>query len=411
MYSREQINEALQAQTRAEQLMLVPQVDLSGHGTFVAGVAAGNGRASNGRYQGAAPKSELLVVKLGNPQEKGFPRTTELMLAIDYVVKEANSRNMPVAINLSFGNNYGSHDGTSLLESFIDVAENSGQVVVCIGSGNEGATGRHTSVLLQNTIAKNISFKVAPSKHSLNIQIWKNYVDTFDIHLISPNESQIGPLIPELGVARYELMGTQIDIYYGMPKPYQKAQEIFIDMVPKQTNIASGEWKLRLVPRQIVDGKVDIWLPVSGATNRNTRFLLPAVDTSLTIPGTANSGITVGAYDSRTDAVAPFSGRGFTRVNDIKPDLVAPGVEITSCAVGGGYTVKSGTSMATPFVTGSAALLMEWGIVKEHDRYLYGQKVKAYLQKGARKLPGFAQWPNALAGWGALCLADSFPSR
>ena len=128
----------------------------------------------------------------------------------------------------------------------------------------------------------------------------------------------------------------------------------------------------------------------------------------MTIPSATDKAISVGAYDTSTGKVATFSGRGFTRENNqIKPDIVAPGVNIRSAATGGGTTVLSGTSMATPFVTGSAALMMEWGIVRGNDPYLYGEKIKAYLIRGAKHLPGYEQWPNKQAGWGALCLRDS----
>jgi hypothetical protein len=119
--------------------------------------------------------------------------------------------------------------------------------------------------------------------------------------------------------------------------------------------------------------------------------------------------ISVGAYNAYTDSYAPFSGRGFTRNLRIKPDLVAPGVNINSCAPGGGYAVRSGTSMATPFVTGSAALLMQWGIVNGNDPFLYAEKVKAYLINGARPLRIETVYPNRTLGYGALCLERSLP--
>jgi len=119
----------------------------------------------------------------------------------------------------------------------------------------------------------------------------------------------------------------------------------------------------------------------------------------------------VGAYDARFNQPAAFSGRGFTReTNQVKPDIVAPGVEITSCAVGGGYEIRTGTSMATPFVTGSAAIMMQWGIVDGNDLYLYGEKIKAYLIRGAKRdIGGFNEWPNPQLGWGTLCVEASLP--
>ena len=120
--------------------------------------------------------------------------------------------------------------------------------------------------------------------------------------------------------------------------------------------------------------------------------------------------LSVGAYDSFRNTYADFSGRGFTRVtNQIKPDLSAPGVSIMAPKVGGGYEPVTGTSFAAPMATGSAALLMEWGIVRGNDPFLFGEKVKAYLKRGARPLPGMGVWPNREMGWGRLCLAESIP--
>ena len=134
-FTREQIDEAIKQPTVPTRMQIVPSVDVSGHGTSVAGIAAGNGRGSRGRiYRGVATQSELLVVKLGNPREEGFPRTTELMQAIDYVVRKALFYKQPVAINISFGNTYGSHDGTSLLERFIEDIANIWKSVICIGT-------------------------------------------------------------------------------------------------------------------------------------------------------------------------------------------------------------------------------------------------------------------------------------
>lgn len=118
----------------------------------------------------------------------------------------------------------------------------------------------------------------------------------------------------------------------------------------------------------------------------------------------------MGAYDSRLLTYAPFSGRGYTRDNNqVKPDLVAPGVDIMTTAVNGGYVRVTGTSFAAPFVTGAAAMLMQWGIVEGNDPYLYGQKVKAYLRKGAVHLPNFEEWPNPTVGYGTLCVKNSLP--
>ena len=189
------------------------------------------------------------------------------------------------------------------------------------------------------------------------------------------------------------------------------AQEIYFDFLPMRGDyLQSGIWKFRLTPRRIVAGRYDLWLPSAAVLNRSTHFLPSNPETTLTIPSTASMAVTVGAYNSAYRAYADFSGRGFTRVTDqVKPDLAAPGVSIMAPKNGGGYEAVTGTSFASPVVAGSAALMMQWGIVDGNDPFLYGEKLKAYLIRGARQLPGYEVWPNPLLGWGVLCLRDSLP--
>lgn len=409
-YTAGQINEALGQPALEERRRLVPSQDTSGHGTAVAGIAAGNGRNSNGLYAGAAPQSDLLVVKLGNPRQEGFPRTTELMQGIDYVVRKALEFQMPVSVNISFGNTYGSHDGTSLLERFIDDISNIWKSCICIGSGNEAASAGHTSGVMREGREEMIQLAVQSNQPAFSIQIWKEYTDVVDISLMTPVGVTVGPIQEILGPQRFTVGQTEILLYYGEPSPYSTAQEIFIDMLPRETYVAGGVWRVILKPQKVVSGAYELWLPSENVLNRGTGFLFPTEQTTLTIPSTAGRVITVGAYNGLTFAYADFSGRGYTRqTNLVKPDIVAPGVNVTTAAVGGGYAQFTGTSFATPFVTGGAALMMEWGIVKGNDAYLYGEKVKAYMRRGARPLPGFDVYPNPQVGYGALCVRDSLP--
>ena len=319
----------------------------------------------------------------------------------------------PVAINLSFGNTYGSHDGTSLLERFIDDISGVWKNSICIGTGNESVSAGHTSGKLQDDKEEVIELAVQNRQPSLNVQIWKEYTDFMDISLISPSGIRVGPIPEKLGMQRFTMGETEILLYYGEPSPFSVAQEIFIDMLPVNDYMNQGVWKIVLTPREIVSGRYELWLPSEAALNKGTGFLYPKNTTTLTIPSTSWRAISVGAYDGRTFSYADFSGRGPLRGGSgmlLKPDLVAPGVDITTVAAGGGYASFTGTSFATPFVTGAAALLMEWGIVNGNDPYLYGEKVKAYLRRGARPLPGFDVYPNPQVGYGALCVRESLPT-
>lgn len=411
LYTREDINAALKL-PETERFMKVPSRDISGHGTSVASVVAGNfARVISSNPEGdigVATRADIIVVKLGNPVPDSFPRTSELMLAIDFCVRRALYYGRPMAINISFGNNYGSHDGTSLLSTYIDTVAAMARTVIVAGAGNEGASGSHSEGRLSETESVT-ELVIGRFEPSVNIQLWKSYADTFDIEIISPGGMSTGRLADRLGAYSYTVDNTELLVYFGEPSPYSRAQEIFVEFVPKDGYIDEGIWKIRLTPVKITDGRYDMWLP-SQRTSADTRFLQPSPDTTLTIPSTAAGVITVGAYDAYNFSYADFSGRGYTRATgQIKPDIVAPGVNIVCAAPGNELVSRTGTSFATPFVTGGAALMMEWGIVRGNDMYLYGEKVKAYMIKGARKLPGFEEYPNPQVGWGALCVAESIP--
>lgn len=410
VFDSEVINFALNQSTDQARYAICPSRDISGHGTHVTGIAAGNGRASNGRYRGVAFESELLVVKLGVPLENGFPRTTELMQAVDYCLGKSTEYGKPIVVNLSFGNNYGSHSGNSLIETYLDDMANYGRTTIAAGSGNEGASSVHTSGRVAEGQTERVELAVSEFETALNLQIWKSYVDEIAVSIVHPGGLVVGPIQRIQGPQRFTVENTQLLLYYGEPSPYSPFQEIYFDFIPVRDYIDSGVWEIRLVPQRIVQGRYDMWLPSGGVLNSGTGFLYPTEETTLTIPSTAARVITVGAYDALFDQPASFSGRGYTReTNQVKPDLAAPGVEITSCAPGGGYVARTGTSMATPFVSGGAALLMQWGIVNGNDPYLYGEKMKAYLIRGARELPVFEEYPNPVLGWGVLCVADSLP--
>ena len=408
-YTKEQIDEALAQSDPVRRRELVPSTDASGHGTRVLGIAAGNGRAGGIRYRGVAPRSSILVVKLGVPRTDSFPRTTELMQALDYCIRKAMEYSLPVAVNISFGNTYGAHDGTSLLETYITDMANIWKSVICIGTGNEGYAAGHASDSLQEGEKKRIQLAVGEYEGALNLQIWKSYLDDISVSLESPGGRSAGFIRNVPGAQRFALEQTDILLYYGEPSPYSQSQEIYLEFLPQTEYVDSGIWTLTLEAREIRNGRFHLWLPSAAVLNANTRFLEPEPYITLTIPSTARRTVAVGAYDSRSRTYADFSGRGDTRDGRERPILAAPGVDVVTTVPGGGYAAATGTSFATPFVTGAAALLMQWGITDGNDPFLYGEKAAAYLKKGAQPLPAFRAYPNPQIGWGTLCVRESLP--
>ena len=401
-YTNEEINEALSLSVQGGR-RLVPSEDVSGHGTAVLGVAAGSDFSRGAVNRGVAYESDLLVVKMGIPRQDSFPRTTELMQGVDYLVRQAIRLGRSIAINLSFGNNYGSHRGDSLLETYLDNVSGMGKNVICVGMGNNGNDALHTGGMLSPGEIQEIELGVGAFEPTLNVQLWKNYEDEMEIYLEHPAGERVGPLFETLGAQRWQAGNTKLLIYYGKPAPYHVTQEIYVDFLPqdeKTPYVDSGVWKIILAARNIKNGEYFLWLPGGKTLNPGTAFYLPRPQGTLTIPATARRVISVGAYDARQNTYADFSGRGCRALPYPKPDLAAPGVDIYAPRPGGGYAAFTGTSFSTPFVTGAAALLMEWGIIRRNDPYLYGEKLKAYLRRGAKALQGSEKLPNDLIGWG-----------
>ena len=400
-YDRSQIDEALQNETK--DTAGIPGADVLGHGTQVAAIACGS--------SGVAAQADILVVKLGLAAKNGFPRTTQLMEALDYVVRKAIDYGKPLAVNISFGNNYGDHTGSSLLENFINDIADSWKCSICIGSGNEGLGAVHTGGTLTEDMEETVELAVSSYETGLSIQIWKDYWDDIAVEIIAPSGRNLGRIQENSRVSRIRYEDMELLTYFGEPSPFRIRQEIYIDMIPQTVYIQSGLWKFRLVPRSIRNGRYDMWLPAQGALNFGTGFTSPDSASTFTIPSAAAKAVTVGAYDAGTGSAAPFSGQGYiVEIGGslmVKPELAAPGVNVLVPSVSGMARV-SGTSYATPFVTGSAALLMEWGIVRGNDAFLYGEKLKAYLIKGAEPLAGAAV-PDTQTGWGRLCLKNSLP--
>jgi hypothetical protein len=210
------------------------------------------------------------------------------------------------------------------------------------------------------------------------------------------------------GVVSTRISENDFSVYMeeGQPTHYNGAQEVYVELTAGGGVLPEGLWRLRVAGQNVVDGRFEAWLPTEEQATRRTAFSRPSAECTVTLPGTAEAVITAGGYNADINGAAAFSGRGCVGAGSVKPDLVAPAVGIYAPKNHGGYDTYTGTSMAAPFVTGAAALMMEWGIVRGNDPFLYGRRVKAYLQKGAQRFRDDA-YPNEIWGYGTLCIRNT----
>ena len=402
-YTRQQINAALRS---SDPLEVLDFMDTNGHGTAVAGIAAGNGRGSGGVDTGVATEASLLVVKVGMRGYRDFARSTELMRAVKYVIDTARRLGMPVVINMSFGMNNGSHRGDTLFETYLTAMSDEWKSSFVIPTGNEGSAGHHYRGRIAANQIEEINFFTAPGIAEFYISFWKNFSDSFSVEILFPTGESSGIISIGDQIRNIRVGNLVLSVIYGQPSHYSINQEIFFLVRATTGTILPGTWRLRVISGRVVDGDFRMWLPTLEQVTAETYFSSPTAEDTMTIPSTAYKMITVAGYNDRVGNIAEFSGRGNGNTALPNPDLAAPAVGILTTRVGGGYDSFSGTSMAAPFATGCVALMMQWGIIRNNDPFLYGERVRAFLRLGANRQVNVT-YPNPAFGYGTLCLGNT----
>lgn len=399
-YTSEELNSALSS---PDPIAVTGQLDIKGHGTAVAGIAAGGGISDP--YQiGVAPRSDIIAVRV-LPAGNDYSRSTELMRALKYVIDKARYFSKPVAINISYGMNEGAHLGDSLFEEYITAMSNLWKTSIIIPTGNEGGSGHHYSGSVNSGEIKNVEFFTAPGLSRFYVSMWKNFTDNISVELILPDGTTTGIITQDNRLRTLSTREITVNVIYNHPTRYSVSQEIFFDIQAAEGNfIKAGVWILRLRADAIVDGQFNIWLPTVEEVTTGTYFSYPDNFGTLTIPSTSAKVIRVGGYNDSLDSSAEFSGIGFENLALPIPDITAPAVGISAPRIGGGYDSFTGTSFAAPFATGTAALMMETGIIRGNAPYMYGERIKAYLRRGAIRNDN-VKYPNPTFGYGRLCAA------
>jgi len=411
-YVNEQINLALQ---KNNPYNYVPSIDTVGHGTFLASVAASR---QNSEYIGAAPDAELLVVKLRRMQQdlsnlylipesqQNVFSAADVMLAIDYMINKANALRMPLAICIGLGSSMSARDGAEVLEEYIAGISLLPGICVCTAAGNESSAGHHTSgILSEANSTYNIQIRVPENANSFPLYIYANQSDRMSVSLKSP----LGEIIPRAPARSGQITETQlilerarIGIEYYFPVAGSGVHLIHIRFF----NPTPGIWDVTLYGDIILDGRFNAWLQITGLLTPGIQFLSPDPFTTVVSPGASIGAITCGAYNDRNNSLYINSSWGFTRTSLVKPDLVAPGVDVTGIYPMGSGTM-TGTSVAAAITTGACALMLQWGVVERNDVSLNTNRIKALLIRSCRRDSNII-YPSKQWGYGKLDLFNTF---
>ena len=412
-YTQEQINEALAKPTLEERLALVPSTDLLGHGTAVTGVAAGNGNGSGGQNSGIAPKSDILVVKMSEQfhEDGSFtgPTNADVMRGIAFAIAQAQYYEKPLSLMIGVGLNEGAHTGHSNLEIFINQMNVIWPCNMCVGTGNEANKERHTSGKLMQGSVKEIQIAIEPNQKFYSANLYKNYVDHMSFIVIAPNGEKTDILHDRINNVAYVFGNTSVLINISSSPFSARTQEMVILLEGYGVeSVDPGIWTIQVIGDNIIDGRYNVWATVTKQQERNNRFLEPDPFITLTIPSTTSFITSVGSINGRTDQILNTSGRGFTVDDRVKPDVVAPGLNITVPQAGSEnlYTTMSGSSIATAFMCGAYALFIQYGLRVKPDSYLYGEALKGLILRYANKPMQFGTFPNPSYGYGILCIAS-----
>ncbi len=410
-YTREQINQALESDNPFD---IVPERDDVGHGTFLASLAAGRESDS---FSGAAPDSELIVVKLKNarpyvreaylvPEDnQNVYESTAVMVGIEYIIRKAKELGRPVAIALGVGTNLGSHDGYTLFEQYISMIANITGVCICAAAGNESQERHHARVNVSGGESADININSSEETAGIYVTLLNSASDRISVSLKSPTGEIVGR-IPARGGTSYTtrllLEKSTVTIEYYFPLSISSGQATII----KIDNAPAGLWTITLYGDIVLDGNVDAYLPITSVGYPNIEFLNPDPNYTITVPATSSAVITCGGYNNNIDSLYINSSWGPTRLPENSPDFVAPAVNIMGVTPTG-FGAMSGTSVATAITTGACALMLEWGIIEKNAPTLDTFQIKGYLIRGCTR-EASRTYPNYQWGYGKLNLYNTF---
>ena len=402
------IDEALLKENPYEQ---VPSRDENGHGTFLTGVAAGNSNRDSD-FEGIASGAEIAVVKLkeakpylkeyfGVPEGVLAYEETDIIYAIQYLLRYADYRDKPISILIGLGSSNGGHLGLTSLERYLaSILENPG-VMVSVPAGNEGNERLHFEGRLEGLESRQeVEFNVGNGEDSLVLEFWGDAPTTFAIGFLTPEGDNISVITPRFGKEeelRLPLSDTVIYVAYQLVETYSGDELIFIRL----QNPTPGLWRLMVYADGENARRYNIWMPLRQFLKKDTYFLKAEPNNTITIPGNAPLVTTVTAYNHQNGSIYANAGRGFITRDVAKPDLTAPGVRVTGPGLRGNFISKTGTSVAAAHAAGVFALFQEWNLRNPDLGPYYAAQVQSFFLKTAIRDVNL-EYPNTIWGYGII---------
>ncbi|MDO5381599.1 MAG: S8 family peptidase [Eubacteriales bacterium] len=416
VYNREIINEAIRAKRNGgNPYDIVSSRDESGHGTFLAGVAASSKLKD---YTGVAPESDLVIVKLKGAKQylKDYYlvkddamvfQENDIMMGVRFISDYADSHNKPLVLLLGLGTWLGSRTGNSPLADMLETLTKKKNTAVVVPVGNAAVDKTHFSGYAgAEDEYKEIEVNVTQRGKGFTMEVWARSLDVLSVSIISPTGEEIPRVPARLGVSNefyFLLEDTTVTVDYQVTEAVSGLEVVFIRFISP----AEGIWRVRLYSLTNLPGFFNSYLTSRNVCDTEIYFLNSDPDTTLTEPSCATRVISIGAYNHLTGGSDVNSSRGYTADDKIKPEMVAPGVNVYGVGGVAGYTRMSGTSVAAAHVAGACALFLSWGVTNNRQSLIGNSEIKAYLIRGADRRPNM-EYPNRIYGYGTLNIANAF---
>ena len=406
-----------QALASGNPLEIVPSVDTDGHGTRMAAIAAGNYFPEE-NFSGAAPEAMLIIVKVKPakkylrefylfPAEAEIFQENDIMTGMDFAVRIANDRRMPLSLCLGIGSSQGAHIGKNPLSLYVDYISQYSLISVSIAAGNEGAARHHyAGRLTDRENQASAELRVGNKEPGFTMEFWGEPPEIYNLSLQSPT-GEILDISASLGAVTQELsfvfVETRVKVNYVSIERQTGYTLVYFQFIQP----APGIWRIFVRGRDGQNVGFHIWLPVQGLISEETYFLEPSPYNTVTAPGDSLESITVTAYQYRDNSLYVQASRGFMPDGNVVPQVAAPGVQIRVPQLNGLYGNASGTSLSAAQTAGAAALLFEWAVIRGNQPYFTGSSVKNYITRGAEREERM-QYPNRDWGFGRMDLYHTF---